>query len=530
MMMNNGPQPTRGVVSRRDLLTLLGVGLIAGCASTTPDSTQSSTATTAPKAPAAPSTINRPTTTGPTTVPATAVVAQRPSISVDDGNTAVPDPVEGDVESVVIVGAGVAGLVVAQALSTAGIEAVVVEGRDRIGGRIHTVELADTPVDLGALWVHDGQRSPVLDYLRLHSVELLPARLIDIVANATFLDLDSAEFPDDETRAGVLGAVAAFESNAAALIAQGGDVTLEAAIEQTASAASAVDRASLARLLSLFDGGDADDLGLVNFAEFYFTTAAEDDDKLIRGGCQRLVEFLSIGLDIRLSSRVDTIVDNGTTVTVSGPGIDLTASHAVVTIPLGVLKADTVTFQPELPDVKVQAIERLGFGAFEKVALEYPTAFWQTDGATDIIATSSDDTAAWPLIVDMSAWYGRPVVVGLAAGQRARRIAYNPTDINAADLHRAMTVAAGPDTPVPIASLSTAWTNDPFSRGCYTNIKRSSNSTEFLADVTAMAAPHGRILWAGEGTHPVSSTVDGAWLSGVREAKRLLRRDAVDIA
>lgn len=511
MMMNNDLSRPSSGWSRRDILTLLGAGLLAGCASSRAD----------PQA----STDDPARATAPTTKP-----PQRATISVDDGGPAVPDPVSGEVESVVVVGAGVAGLVAAQALMTAGIDVVVVEARDRIGGRIHTVELGDTPVDLGALWVHDGRRSPILDYLRFHSAELLSARIVDTVVGASFLDLESAEFPDDVARDGVLDALAAFEANAETLVAGRGNITLDAAIEQTATTASTVDRATLARLLSLFDGGNADDLGFVNFAEFYFTTAAEDDDKLIDGGYQRFVQPLSRDLDIRLASPVDTIINDGTTVTASGPGISLTASHVIVTIPIGALKTHGVSFQPALPDTKRQAIERIGFGSFEKVALEYPNAFWQTDGATDIVVATGNDADGWPLILDMSAWYGYPVVIGLISGDRARQIARNTLAANTADLHRTMAVIGGPDTPDPIASLSTSWADDPFSRGSYTNIARFSNSAKFLQDVTSMAAPHGRVLWAGEGTHPISSTVDGAWLSGIREAKRLLQRSAVDIA
>src|SRR6185437_11028977 len=74
--------------------------------------------------------------------------------SLDDGRTDIPVGTAEPVERVVVVGAGIAGLTVANALAHAGVECVVVEARDRIGGRLHTVNVAGSLVDLGGSWIH----------------------------------------------------------------------------------------------------------------------------------------------------------------------------------------------------------------------------------------------------------------------------------------------------------------------------------------------------------------------------------------
>src|SRR5215472_18095840 len=81
--------------------------------------------------------------------------------SFDDGRTDVPSGVAGPVERVVVVGAGIAGLTVANALTHAGVECVVLEARDRIGGRLYTVDLAGSPVDLGGSWIHTPVGNPM---------------------------------------------------------------------------------------------------------------------------------------------------------------------------------------------------------------------------------------------------------------------------------------------------------------------------------------------------------------------------------
>ena len=79
----------------------------------------------------------------------------------DDGSAEVPGGLTGRVERVIVVGAGIAGLTVANALAQAGIEYVVLEARDRIGGRLHTIDLAGVPVDLGGSWIHHPVGNPL---------------------------------------------------------------------------------------------------------------------------------------------------------------------------------------------------------------------------------------------------------------------------------------------------------------------------------------------------------------------------------
>ena len=81
--------------------------------------------------------------------------------SFDDGQADIPAGVAGPVERVVVIGAGIAGLTIANALTHGGIECVVVEARDRIGGRLHTVSLAGSPVDLGGSWIHTPIGNPM---------------------------------------------------------------------------------------------------------------------------------------------------------------------------------------------------------------------------------------------------------------------------------------------------------------------------------------------------------------------------------
>ncbi|HKI17092.1 MAG TPA: FAD-dependent oxidoreductase, partial [Isosphaeraceae bacterium] len=79
----------------------------------------------------------------------------------DDGRTDIPGGVSEPVDRVIVVGAGIAGLTVANSLSHGGVDCTVVEARDRIGGRLHTIDLAGSPVDMGGSWIHHPVGNPL---------------------------------------------------------------------------------------------------------------------------------------------------------------------------------------------------------------------------------------------------------------------------------------------------------------------------------------------------------------------------------
>jgi monoamine oxidase len=183
-----------------------------------------------------------------------------------------------------------------------------------------------------------------------------------------------------------------------------------------------------------------------------------------------------------------------------------------------------------LPIGHVAAIDRVGFGALEKVVLAYERAVWQVDGRPTHITIVDAPRPRWPVILDLSTWYGVPVVVGFATGEHGRTLAALPETDRVAALHATIRELGGPETPDPRAFATTSWATDPFVMGCYANIAPGSDPVRHAADLTTLATPHGRILFAGEHTcERGTSTVDSAWITGVREASRLLQRPQVSL-
>jgi monoamine oxidase len=450
--------------------------------------------------------------------PATAIIET--SIEAAD----LPEPVDGAVGRVIVIGAGIAGLTAARALHLGGVDVVVLEGRDRIGGRTHTVDLAGASVDLGGSWIHDGAGSPLLPYVDVLGIDRLPAAPSNIVLGARVIDREIGGGPDDAARTALTGALAGFIMSRDAVLACEPEQRLAAAVDLLLADADPAIRQHLAAMLAMYDGADADEVSVGSFAASFFSGGVADTDVLPAGGYRRVVDALAAGLAIRTGTPVERIEQRADEVLVhSSSGVEQ-GTHVVVTLPLGVLKAGSVAFAPPLSAGHRAAVDHVGFGAFEKVALAYERPWWQADGTPSHLTVVDRARRAWPVVLDLSTWYDVPVVLGMAVGDHARALAAMSEDERVADLHQALTPAGGGDAPSPIAWATTSWTTDPFLLGCYANIAADRDPERQAADVETLATPHGRVLFAGEHTCTSgTSTVDAAWRTGLREAARLLR-------
>jgi monoamine oxidase len=446
-------------------------------------------------------------------------------VHVGDPAGDIPPQVDGPVERVVVVGAGMSGLVAARALILSGIDVVVVEGRDRIGGRTHTIELGGAAVDLGGSWIHDGDGSPMLPLVDALGIERLPASTTGIAVGASVFNQLDGVFPDVEARVALTSAMTGLVLSSTDVDKLEPGLDLDQAMGKLLAAIDPNVRATLGALLAMNEGKDADEVDFATFASFFYRGGLEQEDVMPLGGYRRVVEHLADGLDIHTAQPVHRIEQGQHSVTVHTSSDSFTGTHAIVTVPLGVLKAGAIELDPPLPAAHVRAIERVGFGALEKVVLAYERAVWQVDGRPTHITIVDSPRPEWPVILDLSTWYGVPVVVGMATGDHGRALAAMCEAARVAALHDTICAIGGPDTPDPIAFATTSWATDPFLLGCYANIAPETEPAQHADDLAALATPHGRVLFAGEHTcERGTSTVDSAWVSGVREASRLLQR------
>jgi polyamine oxidase len=244
------------------------------------------------------------------------------------------------------------------------------------------------------------------------------------------------------------------------------------------------------------------------------------------GGYGRLVEAMATGVDLRLGVDVAEVAYSASGVRVrSADGTSQEGSHVVMTVPLGVLKRDVPRFRPALPPDRLAAIERLGFGRYEKVALRFDEPFWRAAGFPHAMIFPRDPGAPVVWAIGQDAFGAGPVLVFQIFHSAADHVlGADPADAARWVLDM-LAEAIGSSCPAPAAVAVTSWANDRHSAGAYTHIPPGANP----ADADLLGEPiDGRLLFAGEHTQSKRlAYADGAMTSGIREAKRLLGQPSV---
>jgi monoamine oxidase len=443
----------------------------------------------------------------------------------DDGSSNVPGGLTGPVRRVLVVGAGIAGLTVANALHHTGVECVVLEARRRIGGRLHTVDVAGYQVDLGGSWLHHPSGNPLRRFADEAGIECRPG---DPVPTLAAYDVPTGRWlSKEDVEGGLVGDLGGFVPALAALRRQLGPTASAAdgieAFLATAGIAGDVLRRARQGLRASVEA-DAAGAAEQQSLEWLWTQDEYDDQyfgDLPRPGYSAVVDAMASGLDVRLgwpAVRVE-LADDGVRVTSESGRIE-TGSHVVVAVPLGVLKSDLLTFVPPLPPERAQVVSRLGFGRYEKVVLRFASPFWREAGWSHLVLFPPDpgQPAAW--VFDLDAFGIGPILVCHVFHTATGHVPAASPTAAARWVTDQLAAARGAPCPQPLEVRVTAWADDPYAAGAYTHVTPGCSN----ADLDLLGTPvAGRILFAGE--HTQSARVgyaDGAMTSGVREAKRLL--------
>ncbi|MBL8614297.1 MAG: FAD-dependent oxidoreductase [Deltaproteobacteria bacterium] len=429
------------------------------------------------------------------------------------GPTAVDDPST----HVIVVGAGVAGLTTARVLHDAGVQVTLIEARDRVGGRVHTAEVGGAPVDLGAAWLHGVDKNPVADLMDAHGLgytrDRLPwSHVYDEQDDAQLgegawatLDRHTDGFFD--SLRGLRGALGPEAS-----VAEGRDLYIDdegLSGREARLAAFAIDQ----WVVELEYAGPVDQTALAWVGE---EAGLRGGDHFPTGGYGGMINALAEGLDPLLSRPVTALRHDGEGVEVDAGGDTFTGTHAVVTVPLGVLRAGAIHFNPPLSAARTAALDRLQMGNLEKVVLRWPDPWW----AGGISAVSADADGAFPEFYDVSEVAGGPTLVCLYGGRFSRAAQAGLSDAQLVEGALDMLAAAtGRVVPTPSATAVTHWTTDPFAGGSYGFIPTGASRE----DIDQLGIPESeRLRFAGEHTlFRYYGNVHGAMLSGLREAEAL---------
>lgn len=449
---------------------------------------------------------------------------------------------------VVVIGAGIAGLAAARALKESKKSVVVLEARSRIGGRIHT----EHGFDYGAHWIHSTEGNPLT---RLAQELGVPTRFVGGDSTYTggwdrteLRSLNGVRLPITSQRRSILEGDDVRDRldqwRMGRLATSGGDASVAIAVRE-ALGRKRISQEALWHLRAWARddcAADLEDLSALNH-----DTGQEVfgyGDSVLPGGYTGLTEGLRRDLEIE-TCRVVAAVEYGTTAregvrifTQDKPydSSPLRARSAVITVPLGVLKAGDIRFDPPLPQDKVRAIEALGFGCLAKLAYLFDKSdvWWPKTQYTFARANSPTGRRENKLNLIVNAWasHGKPMLVVMVGGAAGRRLETMPEraardwgwdrlkETLGPELRR-----AGVDQGRLLGFFRTDWSVDPFARGAYSFMKVNAQP----GHIQSLAASVGdRLHFAGEATSPEHwANAHGAYLSGLVAASKICANSSV---
>ncbi|NHB78103.1 flavin monoamine oxidase family protein [Rhodobacter calidifons] len=414
---------------------------------------------------------------------------------------------------VVVIGAGLAGLAAARDLRAAGHEVLVLEARTRIGGRIQTSRLwRDLPVDLGASWIHGVTGNPITalaDQAGAGRAETSYDRSLALGPDGQHLDLSEAM---DRAETLVNAARAAAERRDT-------DLSLALAVQSSPewqAADPATRRLTRHYISATYEQEYAGDWTEASAWNVDAGTAFEGPDVLFPGGYDRIVTHLADRLDVRTGQRVAALapVADGVEVTLAD-GQGLACDHAVLTLPLGVLKSGSLRLAEPLAPARQQAIDRLGMGLLNKCWLRFDRISW--DDSVDWIEWLGPREGHWSQWVSLARATQTPALLALHAGSQARDLEALDDDATRAAAHDALKAMFGTSFPAPVAGQITRWSRDPHALGAYSF--HATGTSPDTRRALAGADWDGRLVFAGEATDAdYPGTAHGAYLSGVAAA------------
>ena len=400
---------------------------------------------------------------------------------------------------VVVIGAGAAGIAACRKLAAEGLSFLLLEAKDRIGGRAFTdATRFGIPFDHGCSWLHQSDRNPLTGFARDAGYTLLPhdGELEQVyVGSRRASDPELTVYGENWDR---------MRRTLMALGAAGKDVAPETALP-TDNPWMALCKAWEGPL-SL--GADFDQFSALD----WYTLESTKPNLMVREGMGTLVSLIGRDLPVSLSTPVDRIAWGGSGVEVTTPKGTIQAKAAILTVSTGVLQAERIAFDPPLPAAKLRAIDGLPMGLLAKIPLEFdgerfgvPANYWLSYKPESERLCYS---LAWPFGSNLMI----PFVGGRFGCALAREGEATAIDFALGELDKMFGSAVRRHF---VRGGFTPWANDPDVLGAYAH-----SMPGHIDARQALGLPlDDRLFFAGEATAGgYAMTCGGAFRSGERAA------------
>ena len=414
-------------------------------------------------------------------------------------------------KKVIIVGAGMAGISAGRALTDMGIPCIILEARDRIGGRVFSDSSLGTTLDFGASWIHEKKGNPILALANKYKIE---------TRDTNYDSISAWHYKGEKIAEEQLYRI--YKKSQKLLrraIRINGRKDYDPPFSE-----------GLTRALQemAYQGRELEEIlwristeELNAAVEFEMLSGWGDKEKgygggdsLFPGGYHQVINQLSIKLNIKTGSPVYEIVQNNQGVSVKTQEKTYEGSHCLVTVPLGVLKAGKINFIPALSQRKKDAIAGLQMGNLNKIGLKMEKVSWPSD--KHFLGYVSEKKGNFPVFLNWAQYTGKPFLIAFAGYKLSEKLdTLNESQIRS-EISKPLELLAGKNT---IEALKySAWKKDPLAFGSYSVLPPGISGKKF----DDLSISEGKIHFAGEATiRGQNGTVHGAYLSGIREAEKL---------
>lgn len=443
---------------------------------------------------------------------------------------------------IVVVGAGLAGLSAARDLVGSGLSVIVLEARDRVGGRTFDRRLRNGAiVEMGGQWVGPTQDAigSLIDELGLETfaTHVEGDEILFFDGNAVRHGSDELGLPDRTTEE-VIRIWEAIEGLASTVITETPWETSDASYFDRLTVGSWLRQQTKDPLaIRLFDtaipsvlAAEANETSMLHFL-FYVASAdglsmltdteGGAQERRVVGGTQAISQLMAeaLGEVVETGAEVREIVKSDGGLRIRHSRGDTTCSEVVVAIPPTL--TGRLSYSPALPVERDSLTQQIPAGSVIKANVVYERPFWRDQGLSGSILGLDEE---FSVVFDNSPPDGRcGVLVAFAEGARSRQVRALPEEQRRERLISNLTGYLGPEATRPTDILELDWSTEPWTRGCYGAHLAPGVWTQYG---DALARPIGPIHWAGSETSPIwNGYMDGAVRSGRRVAAEILDGD-----
>jgi monoamine oxidase len=411
-------------------------------------------------------------------------------------------------KKIIIIGAGISGLAAAKYFKDRGIEAIVIEGQEKVGGRLRTDNSLGIAFDEGASWIHGPDGNPITPLANSAGANTF---LTDDNKLAVF-DIDGSEYMDnilDE-------AEGQYEKALASLDGEVNESFQEVFYDEYPHYQN--NRLWTFMLSAFLEFDTGGDISMLSSLDFYDDEAFNGKDLIITNGFDKIAQFLAEGIDVRLNTKVSGIDYEGEKIQLTTNQDNFEADFVLLTVPLGVLKNNAISFIPVLPNRIQKSIDKIKMGSVNKFLCIWDTPFWDTD--LQYIGYTAETKGKFNYFMNVSKFADVNALMSFTFGAYSK-LTEEMTDAEVIDeIMNHLKTIYGNSIPNPTNMLRTKWNTNKFSFGAYSYATNGTRSSDFEAFEESI---DNKLFFAGEHTNrDYRGTVHGAYLSGIREAEKIV--------